>query len=90
MEAVRQHPAVRDCVVVTRQDPLLGVELIAAHTGEPIDEAELCGLVRRTLPSYMTPARFVHLERFPLNANGKIERDAILAIVDCGQGWSTG
>ncbi|MCI4066802.1 amino acid adenylation domain-containing protein [Micromonospora sp. R77] len=88
--AVRNHPGVRDCVVVARPDPLLGTELVAAHTGEPIDEAELCAVVRRTLPPYMTPARFVHLERFPLNANGKIERAAVLAMVDRDRDRSTG
>ncbi len=52
-------------------------ELIAYLCGDPgvVDQAR-AGL-RLQLPEYMVPAHFVVLDRFPLNANGKIDRNAL-------------
>src|SRR5690606_14003712 len=33
--------------------------------------------LQATLPFYMVPGRFVYLDRFPLNANGKIDYRAL-------------
>jgi amino acid adenylation domain-containing protein len=80
--ALRAIPGVRDCVVLAKQLPGLGPQLVAAYTGSPETDAGIAEFLRRSLPAYMTPSWFVHLESLPLNANGKVDRSAILAMVD--------
>jgi acyl-CoA synthetase (AMP-forming)/AMP-acid ligase II len=36
--------------------------------------AQFRGALRRSLPTYMLPKRYLHLEELPLNANGKLNR----------------
>jgi amino acid adenylation domain-containing protein len=56
------------------------VGCIAGGTNK--DVLAMLGECRRTLPSYMIPTRIVLLEALPLNANGKIDRRALQAILD--------
>jgi amino acid adenylation domain-containing protein len=42
-------------------------------------EDELRRLLRRSLPDYMIPARFVHLDQLPLTPSGKVDRFALPA-----------
>jgi len=44
-------------------------------------EKKAVSACRETLPSYMIPAKIFFLERFPLNVNGKIDRNEILAYI---------
>jgi len=75
-----QHEAV-DAVVVLARD--LGEdrqELLAYLTGrENVDVNGLREYLRRTLPDYMIPSYFIRLDVLPLNANGKVDRDALPA-----------
>ncbi|MEI2429486.1 non-ribosomal peptide synthase/polyketide synthase [Lysobacter yananisis] len=75
-----QHPAVTEAIVTARelghgdkqlvayvvQDGGVGVEALKAH-------------LRNALPDYMVPAAIVMLEAMPLNANGKVDRNALPA-----------
>ncbi|MFG3700668.1 amino acid adenylation domain-containing protein [Micromonospora sp. NPDC047620] len=71
---VAQHPGVRDCVVLAHQD-----RLVAFYCGEATDLPAHCA---RQLPDFMVPSLFVPLERIPLNANGKVDRDALRGRLD--------
>ncbi|MGW3621436.1 amino acid adenylation domain-containing protein [Micromonospora arida] len=71
---VAQHPRVRDCVVLAHQD-----RLVAFYCGEATDLAAYCA---RQLPDFMVPSLFVPVERIPLNANGKVDRDALRGRLD--------
>ncbi len=73
---LRTHPAVRDVVVMVRDEDntrhLVGYVVIdPAHTPTP---ASLRDFLRRTLPTYMLPVAFVFMERLPISPNGKLDR----------------
>ena len=51
--------------------------LVAFVAGNAIDEAGIIAALRQRLPPYMIPARVVLLAAMPLNANGKVDRQAL-------------
>ena len=77
--ALNRHPAVREAVVVARQDQESGKRLVAYYTGEEIGAEALRLHLSATLPDYMAPAAYVHLESLPLTQNGKLDRLALPA-----------
>ncbi|TMC14574.1 MAG: non-ribosomal peptide synthetase, partial [Chloroflexi bacterium] len=82
-----QHPAVRECVVVAREDAVGDRQLVAYIVGVgpvPTQEAqpliaELQKYLRELLPSYMVPSWFVLLKALPLTVNGKVDRRSLPA-----------
>ncbi|SEI21614.1 amino acid adenylation domain-containing protein [Pseudomonas asplenii] len=75
-----EHPALKDAVVMVREDEPGDQRLVAYYTASAapsIDElrAHLLGY----LPEYMLPTLFVHLESIPLSPNGKPDRKALPA-----------
>jgi amino acid adenylation domain-containing protein len=78
IEAVlRQHPDVRDAVVLLRKDgsaePRLTGYVVPHGQPAPTTE-ELRTFVRQRIPDYMVPPIFMVLESFLLTANGKVDR----------------
>ena len=74
------HPAIRDTVVIAREDEpghkfLVGY--VVARQGETLSAAELRAYLLNSLPEYMAPRVFVMLEALPLTPNGKIDRKAL-------------
>src|SRR5439155_12465070 len=47
--------------------------------GHEVGTSELRCWVKERLPEYMTPSAFLYLERLPLNANGKLDKQALPA-----------
>lgn len=79
--ALNHHGAVRECVVVARQngsDKKL-VAYFVAENSATVSSTELREHLRKTLPDYMVPSAFVPLPSLPLNANGKMDRKALPA-----------
>jgi acyl-CoA synthetase (AMP-forming)/AMP-acid ligase II len=59
-------------------------DIIGVITGSDIDEDAMREALRSRLPSYMLPGRIIKLDSMPLNASGKIDRNAIVALLDQG------
>ncbi|MFD0346382.1 condensation domain-containing protein [Kitasatospora aburaviensis] len=80
--ALSGHPAVRQVIVVAREDRPGDTRLVgycAAADDDPGLAAELRQFAARTLPGYMVPAAVLVLPALPLNANGKVDRRALPA-----------
>jgi amino acid adenylation domain-containing protein len=69
---LRKHPAVRDCVVVVREE-----RLVAYVVATGLNPEDLRQHARQTLPTYMVPSLVVFLEKLPLTFNGKVDRRAL-------------
>ncbi len=76
------HEAVREAIVVARQDPAGNARLLAyVSLQDAAPRAELVRGLREhlaaRLPEYMVPAAFVVLDALPLTPNGKVDRRAL-------------
>ncbi|KAF0809374.1 peptide synthase [Alcanivorax sp. S71-1-4] len=75
------QPAVRDAAVMACDAPG-GTALVAwVSLQDDSDAARLRAALGETLPDYMVPAVITVLEALPLNANGKVDRQALPAPV---------
>jgi amino acid adenylation domain-containing protein len=83
---VAEHPSVRQCVAIVREDTPGDQRLTAyctldaaAGNGTPsaLDADALRALCRARLPGYMVPSAFVALDAFPLTPNAKVDRLAL-------------
>jgi amino acid adenylation domain-containing protein len=80
--ALNKLPAVRDSVVVAREDVPGQQQLVAyliAHKTGIVDTMQLRQELKRHLPDQMVPAAFVLLEKFPLTSSGKVDRKSLPA-----------
>ncbi|HEX5760628.1 MAG TPA: non-ribosomal peptide synthase/polyketide synthase [Thermoanaerobaculia bacterium] len=86
--ALAAHPAVREAVVLTREDAVDParvesvrdqrlVAYLIPRDGVEADAAELRRHLRARLPEYMVPAAFVWRQSWPLSATGKLDRKAL-------------
>jgi acyl carrier protein len=79
-ELLREHPTVREAVVMARDDRRGDKRLaayITARNGRPPHANELTDWLNQKLPDYMVPRHYTVLNAFPLTSNGKIDRKAL-------------
>jgi aspartate racemase len=79
---LRQHPQVREAVVLGREDTPGDKRLVAyVVPAQPsaANRQELRRFLQERLPDYMAPAAVVWVERLPLTPNGKVDRQALPA-----------
>jgi amino acid adenylation domain-containing protein len=83
---VKQHPEVKQAVVVPEDNPA-GEKILAAYVipSKRLGMGELGSFIRQRLPEYMVPSRLLMLEAFPLNRNGKVDLPALAALTEAGQ-----
>ena len=75
-----RHPQVRSAVVAALGETgakrrLVGY--VVPTDGTPVSDDDLRGHLARHLPPHMIPTAWVHLERLPLSANGKVDRRSL-------------
>ena len=73
--ALALHPAVRQACVIAAEGP----RLIAWYMtdGARLSAAEMSEFLALKLPGHMMPSLYRQVERFALNANGKVDRAAL-------------
>ncbi len=85
IEAVlRQHPQIRDGVVMLQQDAS-GESRLASYIVPrklPLPVETIRDFMQKYLPNYMLPAIFVYLKFLPLTANGKVDHRQLIAVND--------
>jgi thioesterase domain-containing protein/acyl carrier protein len=78
--ALGQYPAVREAVVLARQDApgekRLVAYVVADQESRPTAN-DLRSFLKEKLPEHMVPVVFVQLNALPLMANGKVDRRAL-------------
>ncbi|WP_224361064.1 non-ribosomal peptide synthetase [Hyalangium versicolor] len=80
--ALLRHSALREAVVISREDRAGQRRLVAyivAVEAQPPSPSELRRHLQETLPGFMIPAAFVFLPELPLTPNGKVDRRALPA-----------
>ena len=77
-----QHPAVRQAVVLARED-VPGEKYLVAYVVIdqfiPMSVTELQHFLQAQLPDYMIPGVFVRLDALPVTPNGKLDRASLPA-----------
>jgi amino acid adenylation domain-containing protein len=79
-DVLAQPPEVENVFVSARTMPNGNVQLVAyviLRAGRNCTAEILRHALRQTLPTYMIPAHFIFLEKFPLTPHGKIDRGAL-------------
>ncbi|RLK57989.1 amino acid adenylation domain-containing protein [Actinokineospora cianjurensis] len=74
----RHEAATQAVVVVLREGD--AVRLAGFYTGTEVPDRQFTHWLRERLPAHMVPERLTHLPALPLNANGKVDRTALLAL----------
>ncbi|MCP4657458.1 MAG: amino acid adenylation domain-containing protein, partial [bacterium] len=74
---LEEHPAVREAVVVVRDEPRGDKRLVAYLVTRTPELGELRGWLRERLPEFMIPSVVVPVEALPLTPSGKVDRAAL-------------
>ncbi len=81
-EAAIESGLVAEACALGRKDERLGEAIILfVRANGAADEAALVAHMKAALPNFMQPADYVWLDEFPKNANGKLDRDGLKALV---------
>uniref|UniRef100_A0A914Q302 Carrier domain-containing protein n=1 Tax=Panagrolaimus davidi TaxID=227884 RepID=A0A914Q302_9BILA len=77
-ESFRQHSNINEIVCLFDSSKLLA--FITFKESFLTDEKSLREFAQEKLPIYMIPDMFIFLEKFPLNSNGKIDRQKLISM----------
>ena len=71
--AISNIDGVNQCIVVIREDRNRQF-ICAFYTGDNLPDKDIRTAISKTLPKYMLPHIYKHLEKMPINNNGKVDR----------------
>lgn len=83
--ALEKQDAVRGAIAVVKGGSTDDKQLFAFVVTDPqaaVDRDELKREIAKTLPAYMVPSRIISVGSFPLNSNGKVDRKALVGMVE--------
>jgi acyl-CoA synthetase (AMP-forming)/AMP-acid ligase II len=75
-EALKAHPQVRDAVAVGVPDERFGeavVGVVEPHPGSTVNESDVLGRLRETIPGYKVPRRLLVVPSIERAENGKVD-----------------
>jgi hypothetical protein len=76
--ALEEQPAIRQAVVMAREDTPADVRLVAYLLSDAtISPAALRTALAAKLPDFMVPAHYIQVDAFPLTPNKKVDRKAL-------------
>ncbi|BAY10595.1 non-ribosomal peptide synthetase [Calothrix sp. NIES-2098] len=78
-----QYPSVENSVVMLSEDISEDKNLVAyiiAKSGEILNSEQLRSFLQEKLPEQMLPSAFIMVDSLPLNAQGDVDRKALLAL----------
>ncbi|AKQ66394.1 hypothetical protein A176_003306 [Myxococcus hansupus] len=79
---LRRHTAIREAVVIAREDASAGRRLVAyivARQEGALDTVQVRSFMQARLPDFMVPTVILTLDALPLTPNGKVDRAALPA-----------
>ncbi|WP_296030054.1 AMP-binding protein [uncultured Treponema sp.] len=53
-------------------------KISAFYTGQQTEKKDIVSMLKMTLPTYMIPGDFIHIDEFPLTKNGKIDKRKLI------------
>ena len=80
---LREHEGVKDAAVLLREiktDDKRIVAYVVSEEGEQTTAKQLREYLKERIPDYMVPGHFAVLAEMPLTPNGKVDRQALLAL----------
>ena len=78
--AIETHPAVREAVVILKENSLGDKDIAAfylVHDKHSLSAKEVRDFLKQKLPAYMLPSYFTPMHSFPVTPNGKIDKNAL-------------
>jgi acyl carrier protein len=76
--AITRQEGVKDALVIAVKDAKGEYDLVAYFIpDEAFDQQRLHTMLNRELPAYMKPSYLIELSTFPLNSNGKLDKEAL-------------
>jgi len=77
-----RHTSIKEAVVIAREEESGEKRLVVYYTSNAAETPSVESLrahLKESVPEYMVPSAYVHLEAIPLTPNGKIDRKALPA-----------
>lgn len=85
-EYLRSYLGIKEILVLNRTHETIGEILVAYYVSEQeISSEDVAKYARETLPHFMIPSFFIHIEKIPLNDRGKINT-ALLPLPEVSDG----
>lgn len=72
-----QYQGITKSVVIVDARNLVNKYLVAFYTGELADEGQLSDFLSGSIPEYMVPTKFIHINQFDTTLNGKLDRKSV-------------